>query len=93
MKNADGTLSFPHLGKLAAALLIVPHSSAGIERTFSQMGKGKSKKRNELSNRVMNSTMTIQCNRGSTTCLNFKPTREMRDSFKGIVLQAAGLQG
>ena len=84
MEGPDGTNLFPTLGKLGAALLVIPHSSAGIERSFSQMGEGKTKKRNELGNRVMNSTMTIQCNKGTTTCLNFHPSRQMRDSLKVV---------
>ena len=91
MEGPDGTNLFPTLGKLAVALLVIPHNSAGIERSFSQMGEVKTKKGNKLGNRVMHSTMTIQCYKGTTTCLDFQPSRQMRDSLKGALQRAAGV--
>ena len=47
------------LVELATALLNIPHSSAGIERNFSQMGEPKTSARSSLSTRILSNLMTI----------------------------------
>ena len=90
-KLADGsTVRFPLLGHLAKALLVLPHSSADVERHFSTMGMEKDGLRNRMSDELLDSLMTIKCNRGSTTCVNFLPTPQMRAALPRHVAKAAG---
>ena len=90
-KLADGsTVRFPLLGHLAKALLVLPHSSADVERHFSTMGMEKEGLRNHMSDELLDSLMTIKCNRGSTTCVNFLPTPQMRAALPRHVAKAAG---
>lgn len=37
LKSSDGTLVFPNLAKFMLSLLVLPHSSAAVERIFSQV--------------------------------------------------------
>ena len=86
----SGSTRYSLVVKLAAAMLTIPHSSAGIERNFSQMGAAKTAGRNSISTEMLSSLMTIQCNRGNDTCLTFKPTPDMRRALPGTVARFAG---
>ena len=86
----SGSTRYSLVVKLAAAMLTIPHSSAGIERNFSQMGAAKTAGRNSISTEMLSSLMTIQCNRGNDTCLTFKPTPDMRRALPGAVARFAG---
>ena len=65
----DGTSArFPLLFRLAKALLVLPHSSADIERHFSALDSEMCATRNTMGLPLLNSLLTITCNRGETTC-------------------------
>ncbi|XP_058839742.1 uncharacterized protein LOC131695289 [Topomyia yanbarensis] len=53
VQRTNGEFSFPHLRKFIAELLILPHSSASVERLFSQYNLNKTKMRNRLSSDAM----------------------------------------
>ena len=86
----SGSTRYSLVVKLAAAMLTIPHSSAGIERNFSQMGAAKTAGSNSISTEMLSSLITIQCNRGNDTCLTFKPTPAMRRAPPGAVARFAG---
>lgn len=48
MKNELNEEMFPNLNKLIKGLMCLPHSSAAVERIFSQLNLIKSKSRNRL---------------------------------------------
>lgn len=88
--TTSGSPRYDLLVQLASALLTIPHSSAGIERNFSQMGATKTAVRSSMSTKMLSSLMTIQCNRGSETCLSFQPTPGMRKALPHAVARFAG---
>lgn len=90
MQDKAGKLLYPLLTRLAMALLTIPHSSAGVERNYSQMGADKTTTRNSLSTPVLNSLMTIQCNQGKERCLSFQPTEAKRHALRNAAALAAG---
>lgn len=49
MKRADSRILFPVLSKFMKKVLVLPHSSANVERVFSQENLNKNKYRNRLS--------------------------------------------
>ena len=88
--DASGCQEFPLLSCFASAMLVIPHSSADIERNFSNMGSDKSNTRNSIGTPLLNSLMTIGCNKGQMTCLTFTPTPSMRRELPQHVAKAAG---
>lgn len=54
-KRFDETLAFPNLSQLANVLLVLPHSNAEAERIFSVVTDTKTKKRNRLAEKSLNS--------------------------------------
>ena len=62
-KEKSIATSYPLLVKLARSLLALPHSSAAIERTFSQLKLIKNKKRNNLSNETLEILMIGKINK------------------------------
>ena len=57
----SGSTRYSLVLKLAAAILTIPHSSAGIERNFSQMGAAKTAGRNSISTEILSRLMAIHC--------------------------------
>jgi len=53
---------YPILVKLSRALLVLPHSSAAVERAFSQLNIIKDDRRNRLSNETLQSLMITKIN-------------------------------
>ena len=78
----DGEQRFPLLSKFCKAMLIILHASADVERDFSDLAMTKSQLRSSMGDRLLQSLLTISRNRGSTTCLTFQPTAEMRTALK-----------
>lgn len=50
MKRCDSSLAFPILTNFIRNIMILPHSSANVERIFSQVNLNKTKVRNRLEN-------------------------------------------
>nr|XP_029734554.1 uncharacterized protein LOC115269891 [Aedes albopictus] len=57
MKRMDDSYTFPALRRLVFNILIMPHSSAAVERIFSQYNNNKTKLRNRLGDETMNSIL------------------------------------
>lgn len=53
LKKGDGTLLYPELEKFVTAFLLLPHSSACVERIFSSINLNKTKVRNRLSSTTL----------------------------------------
>ena len=53
VRRSDGNFAFPVLRRVVPALLSLPHSSACVERLFSQYNLNKNKLRNRLSPEVL----------------------------------------
>ena len=52
--------TYPYVAKLALAILVLPHSSASVERIFSKMQDVKTDKRNRLSTENLEVSLLIQ---------------------------------
>ncbi|CAG9782795.1 unnamed protein product [Diatraea saccharalis] len=59
-KNAADVNTFHELCEFAIAVLSLPHSNAEVERLFSTMSIIKNKLRNKLSEKTLNSLLTIR---------------------------------
>ncbi|CAD7085336.1 unnamed protein product [Hermetia illucens] len=72
--------AFPNLVKLVFAILSFPHSSANVERVFSQVNLMKTKIRNRLENATIKACLQTKglLKLQNSDCTNFKVTTEMR---------------
>ncbi|CAD7078353.1 unnamed protein product [Hermetia illucens] len=72
--------AFPNLVKLVFAILSFPHSSANVERVFSQLNLMKTKIRNRLENATIKACLQTKglLKLQNSDCTNFKVTTEMR---------------
>ncbi|CAD7078680.1 unnamed protein product [Hermetia illucens] len=72
--------AFPNLVKLVFAILSFPHSSANVERVFSQVNLMKTKIRNRLENATIKACLQTKglLKLQNSACTNFKVTTEMR---------------
>lgn len=60
-KRATGKLAFPLLRKFVSNFLLIPHSSATVERVFSQYNLNKTKVRNRLNTSTMDAILRSKC--------------------------------
>ncbi|KAF0705506.1 Dimer Tnp hAT domain-containing protein [Aphis craccivora] len=60
MKDASETNPFEELCTLAMQLLVLPWSNADVERLFSQMNLVKTKLRNRMGSKLLDSILTIK---------------------------------
>ncbi|XP_074105446.1 protein FAM200A-like [Cotesia typhae] len=58
--HSDGTLQFPTLRLLLSVIRALPHSNAAAERAFSLIPDIKTKKRNNLTHKTLNSLCVIK---------------------------------
>lgn len=74
MKNFNDEKVFPILSNLSAHLLCLPHANADAERIFSIVTDVRTKKRNKLSNEVLNSICIIRTalQNSETNCITFE---------------------
>ncbi|CAD7081034.1 unnamed protein product [Hermetia illucens] len=72
--------AFPNLVKLVFAILSFPHSSANVERVFSQVNLMKTKIRKRLENATIKACLQTKglLKLQNSDCTNFKVTTEMR---------------
>ena len=77
VKNGLGQPRFKMLPKLMCNLLVLPHSTACVERVFSQVNIGKTKKTNCLhASTVANRLLAKQAvSRNSNACFSWKPSK------------------
>lgn len=66
--HADGTLAFPNLASFSLSLLSLPHSSAAVERVFSEINNMKTKQRNRLSTKTLNGLLHTRQFIGTANC-------------------------
>lgn len=76
VKDEIGRRKFVLLSKFMCCLLALPHSSACVERAFSQMNFMKTKQTNKLQvSTVANRLLAVQAiARQATSCMNWKPS-------------------
>lgn len=73
----SGTLQFPRLVTVAQLVLILPHSNADAERTFSVVGLNKTDTRNKLSlDGTLSSIMSIKMS-DFEPCYKYKPPAQI----------------
>ena len=81
-KDASGSMPFSELYESAVSALILPHSNADIERVFSIMNSTKSKARNRMKLKLLNSILTVKFGllRKNKCCFNYVlPARVIKD--------------
>lgn len=74
VKSADGTEQrFPNLTRLVFNLLCLPHSSANVERIFSQINLNKTKIRNRLNTSTLSAIIHTKTlvSKNNCNCSNF----------------------
>lgn len=88
IKNFNGEIVFPVLSNLAIHILSLPHANADAERIFSIITDVRTKKRNKLSNEVINSICIIRSslNCSEETCISFKCTDNHFKNFNAVTL-------
>ena len=72
MKRGDDTAMFPLVSKLMKSLLCLPHSSAAVERVFSQVNLMKTKMRNQLNTSTLIGMLHAKDTYKSASCHDFK---------------------
>lgn len=87
IKSSDGSLVFKKLGDFLLSLLVLPHSSAAVERIFSQVKLIKTDIRNILNTETVNGLLLTKGNGGTVKCFDWEPSNAMicsaQASFKG----------
>lgn len=87
LKNASGDLLFKNISLYAFTLLSLPSSNASVERSFSIMNIVKSKLRNQMMLKLLNSIMLIKSyfHVHSLCCKTFEPTTDMFHNFNSTM--------
>lgn len=70
-KQGDGSPMFPVLSEFVGKLLCLPHSSATVERVFSQINLMKTKTRNSLVTQTLDATLHAKRVLGGASCYDF----------------------
>lgn len=73
-KKGDDTPLFPRVGNLMKKLLCLPHSSASVERLFSQVNLMKTKVRNSLNTETLNGMLHARKTFETSSAYNFEIT-------------------
>lgn len=71
LKFGDETPMFPVLSKFMSDLLILPHSSANVERIFSSVNLMKTKQRNRLTTETLSGLLHAKRYMGGSECHDF----------------------
>ena len=79
IKTATGELAFENVAQFAIRAYSLPISNAMVERVFSVMGAVKTKPRNRLLLKMLNSIVNIRCylQTRKLCCKNYVPTNDM----------------
>lgn len=83
IKTGDGNPKFKYLIEFVSIILILPHSSAAIERIFFTINLNKNKIRNRLSVETLNGILHAQ-RLIEKNCYNLKVSKDM---LKNISIQ------
>jgi hypothetical protein len=83
IKKGDGTLAYENIIRLVKYILVIPHSSATVERIFSAINLNKTKTRGRLENETLSALRHGKSilKRMSQTCYNFQPPKSMFSLF------------
>lgn len=77
IKSSDRKPIFPKLANFMLNLLVLPHSSAAVERKFSQVRLIKTYHRNRLNTKTINGLLLIKGSGGSVSCYEWDPSSAM----------------
>ena len=82
-RDSSGENPLGELANLAVSLLSLPHSNADVERTFSQMNIIKSKIRNRMNLKTLNSILSTRygLKRKGKCCYDYKLPKEVVDAI------------
>ena len=72
VKKGDDSPMFPLIGRFMTTLMCLPHSSAAVERIFSQINLLKTKMRNKMNTATLNGLLHAKTTFDSATCHDFK---------------------
>jgi hypothetical protein len=86
LKTGDGAQAYPLLSKLMLFILVLPHSSANVERVFSTMNLLKTKTRNRIKTNSLVGLLHTKRLFENATCYNFTICSEMLNNMKTNVL-------
>ena len=82
IKNADGSLRFWLLSKLARLILVIPHNNAGEERVFNLIKQNRTPTRSSLStNGSLSSIIQVKLANGDS-CIQQNPPDSLLKSAK-----------
>jgi hypothetical protein len=87
MKSGDDTSLFPLLCEFIFNLFCLPHSSATVERVFSQVNLNKTKIRNRLSPETLSGIMHTKQLLKNRTCFNFSIDNELLKKMDKTIYQ------
>lgn len=76
-KNSVGESPFKNLTKFLEYISCLPHSSAAVERVFSQLTIIKTKYRNSLAVQTIENLLLTKELLGANSCFNWKPSDEL----------------
>lgn len=88
LKTSDGAPVFPNLAELMLKLLVLPHSSAAVERIFSQVQLIKTDLRNRLNTESINGLLLSKGNGGAVPCYEWEPSPLMIRSAQNVFSEA-----
>ena len=91
LKQADGQSLFPKLSQLMLNLLVLPHSSAAVERIFSQVNLIKTDTRNRLNTESVNGLILAKENGGNMPCYDWEPSFKMITSAQKVYKNISSL--
>lgn len=83
MKCSDGTPIFPKISQFMLDLMVLPHSSAAVERIFSQVKLVKTDVRNRLNTQSVNGILLAKGS-GGNNCYEWEPTQSMIRSAQNL---------
>ena len=82
--HVSNEYQYKMLPSLMKAILIIPHGNADTERVFSKMNLIKTKLRNCLVNKSLNSLLAVNCN-FNKACYEFDPPSEVTSLVKNCM--------
>lgn len=81
MKKGDDSVLFPLLSEFVKKLLILPHSSAAVERIFSAVSRIKTKDRNQLNTETVSGLLYTKRVLKNSSCFEFTATKKHFEKF------------
>lgn len=87
LRNMNGQIMFPIMSKLVSAILSLPHSSAAVERVFSQINLNKTKQRNALKVKTLSGILHTKnyLKMNSTECHTLKVPQKTLDKLSSLM--------